>query len=61
MVQGRNRDGAPDRFGLTIITVQAAPLLAGMIGWPWTLGVLALGPAFGVWALRPLLGRNRLD
>lgn len=41
-------------FGLTIITVQAAPLLAAVVGWQWTLGVLALGPVFGVWALRPL-------
>jgi MFS family permease len=46
-------------FGLTIITVQAAPLLAGAIGWPWTLGVLALGPVFGVWALRPLFSASR--
>lgn len=46
-------------FGLTIINVQAAPLLAGAIGWPWTLGVLALGPVFGVWALRPLFGRSK--
>ena len=45
-------------FGLTIITVQAAPLLAGAIGWQWTLGVLALGPVFGIWALRPLFGRR---
>lgn len=46
-------------FGLTILTVQAAPLLAGAIGWPWTLGVLALGPVFGVWALRPLFSASR--
>ena len=46
-------------FGLTIITVQAAPLLAGAIGWPWTLGVLALGPVFGVWTLRPLFSASR--
>lgn len=45
-------------FGLTIITVQAAPLLASAVGWQWTLGVLALGPVFGVWALKPLFGRS---
>ena len=46
-------------FGLTIITVQAAPLLAEVVGWQWTLGVLALGPVFGVLALRPLFGAKR--
>ena len=46
-------------FGLTILTVQAAPLLAEIVGWQWTLGVLALGPVFGVWALRPLFGRSK--
>lgn len=41
-------------FALTAITVQAAPLAAEAIGWPWTLALLALGPVAGVAALRPV-------
>ena len=44
-------------FALTAITVQAAPLLAGAIGWPWTLALLALGPVAGVAVLRPVFRR----
>lgn len=35
-------------FLLTAFTVQGAPLVAGAIGWPGTLALLALGPAFGI-------------
>jgi MFS family permease len=35
-------------FGLTIATVQLAPLVAGALGWPLLLALLALGPAFGI-------------
>lgn len=45
-------------FALTAITVQLAPLVAGHIGWPWTLGTLALGPVVGVFALRPVFRRT---
>lgn len=44
-------------FLLTSLTVQLAPLIAGALGWPVLLALLALGPAFGLWALRPILGR----
>lgn len=44
-------------FGLTILTVQLAPLAAEALGWPLTLALMALGPAFGIAALRPVLGR----
>lgn len=44
-------------FGLTILTVQLAPLAAEALGWRATLVLMALGPAFGVAALRPLLRR----
>lgn len=44
-------------FALTAVTVQVAPLIAGAIGWPWTLALLALGPVAGVLALRPAYGR----
>lgn len=42
-------------FGLTIISVQLAPVVAGIVGWPVMMGLLALGPLFGVysmWGLR---------
>lgn len=39
-------------FALTILTVQLTPVLAAAIGWPWTLAAMALGPAFGIRALR---------
>lgn len=39
-------------FALTVATVQLTPVLAGVIGWPWTLAAMALGPAFGIRALR---------
>lgn len=45
-------------FTLTIFTVQGAPLVAGALGWPATLALMAFGPAFGVFALRPVLGRS---
>ena len=38
-------------FGLTIATVQLAPLVASAIGWPLLLASLALGPAFGIVAM----------
>lgn len=42
-------------FALTILTVQATPVVASLIGWPLLICVLAIGPAFGVaaiWSLR---------
>ena len=42
-------------FTLTIITVQSAPMLAAMIGWPLVMGGLAVGPFFGVIAMRAFL------
>ena len=38
-------------FGLTIATVQLAPLVASAFGWPVLLALLALGPAFGIAAM----------
>lgn len=43
-------------FALTMITVQATPVLAGLWGWPTVLVVMALGPVIGVWAMRALIG-----
>lgn len=42
-------------FTLTIFTVQLAPWLAGHIGWDGVIFVLALGPLFGIWAMRQCL------
>lgn len=42
-------------FALTIATVQLAPLVAAKVGWPVMMGLLALGPVFGImsmWGLR---------
>ncbi|CAN0602964.1 unnamed protein product [Ectocarpus sp. 12 AP-2014] len=42
-------------FALTMITVQATPVLAGFWGWQPVLVVMALGPVIGVWAMRALM------
>ncbi|MFV0473302.1 MAG: MFS transporter [Pikeienuella sp.] len=44
-------------FALTVATVQLTPVLAAHVGWPATLALMALGPAFGIFALGPLLRR----
>ena len=41
-------------FLLTLITVQLTPLLATHVGWPVVLAMLALGPVFGILAMRKL-------
>ena len=38
-------------FALTIVTVQFAPMIAAVSGWPLLLASLALGPAFGIAAM----------
>lgn len=35
-------------FALTVFTVQTAPVVAAVIGWPLLMASLALGPAFGI-------------
>lgn len=42
-------------FTLTFFTVQAVPLVADLLGWRMTLGLLALGPAGGILAMRRLI------
>lgn len=42
-------------FMLTALTVQVAPMIADAMGWPVVLGLLALGPVFGLWGMRPVL------
>ncbi len=46
-------------FALTTLTIQAVPAAVELLGgWRWAFAVLALGPALGIAAIRPL-ARNR--
>jgi MFS family permease len=42
-------------FLLTLITVRLVPTLVERVGWQWSFTFLALGPLFGIWAMRRLL------
>jgi MFS family permease len=42
-------------FTLTFFTVQAVPAVAGLIGWPMTLALMAIGPVAGIEAMRRLI------
>ena len=44
-------------FLITCVTIFLLPAVAGRVGWRWSMGVLAAGPAVGVWAMRAL-GRS---
>ena len=46
-------------FLLTMVTIQGLPLIAARIGWRWSFAVLALGPAFGIAAIRVLVAAKR--
>ena len=41
-------------FLLTTVTIQLVPRIAAQAGWQWAFPVLALGPAFGIVAMRSL-------
>ena len=41
-------------FLLTTITIQLVPVIVGITGWRFAFPVLALGPSFGIWAIRQL-------
>jgi MFS family permease len=45
-------------FALTTATVQLAPLVAERTGWAVLLALLAVGPALGILAMRPLVRRE---
>jgi hypothetical protein len=45
-------------FLLTCATIYLLPKVAGAIGWRWSMSVLAIGPAFGVWAMLALRRRS---
>ena len=42
-------------FLLTMVTIQAVPLLAARIGWQWAFAMLAFGPAAGIASIRALM------
>ena len=44
-------------FLLTCLTIYLLPWVAGHIGWHWSMSVLAVGPAGGVWAMLALRRR----
>jgi len=44
-------------FLLTAATIYLLPTVAGAIGWRWSMSVLAIGPAVGVWAMLALRHR----
>lgn len=46
-------------FALTALTVQVTPVFAESFGWPITLAVMVLGPAFGVVAMQRLIKLQR--
>lgn len=48
-------------FGLTILTVQGTPYLVALIGWPSTLGLMALGPLLGIYFMRKYLNLPSLN
>jgi MFS family permease len=41
-------------FLLTALTIYLLPSVAARIGWRWSMSVLAIGPALGVWAMTAL-------
>ena len=44
-------------FLLTCATIYLLPAVAARIGWRWSMSVLAIGPALGVWAMLALRRR----
>jgi MFS family permease len=46
-------------FLLTTISIQLVPPLVGMVGWQWAFPALALGPAFGILAIRRMVVLKR--
>jgi hypothetical protein len=47
-------------FLLTLVTIRAVPLIAESLTWRWAFPILALGPVFGVVAMRRLGRRPEL-
>jgi hypothetical protein len=47
-------------FLLTCATIYLLPTLAAAIGWRWSMSILAVGPALGIWAMLTLRRRTSL-
>jgi len=45
-------------FLLTCTTIYLLPVVAARIGWRWSMSVLAIGPALGIWAMLTLRRRT---
>ncbi len=45
-------------FLLTCATIYLLPTVASAIGWRWSMSVLAIGPALGIWAMLTLRRRT---
>jgi MFS family permease len=48
-------------FLLTTVSIQLVPWMVKLVGWKWAFPVLALGPAFGILAIRRLVTLKRLN
>ena len=44
-------------FLLTVATIYLVPHAARVLGWRWSMSILAVGPALGVWAMQALKRR----
>ena len=45
-------------FLLTCATIYLLPMVAARIGWRWSMSVLVIGPALGIWAMLTLRRRT---
>ncbi len=41
-------------FLLTIVSIRLIPVMVNLVSWRWAFAVLAIGPAFGIWAMGSL-------
>jgi MFS family permease len=48
-------------FLLTMVTIQAIPMVVDALEWRWAFAFLALGPAAGIWSIRRLRTVQALD
>lgn len=48
-------------FLLTMVSIQLVPPVQHLVGWRWAFAMLALGPMFGIWAIRVLARARRRE
>jgi len=48
-------------FLLTMISIQLVPPVQHLVGWRWAFAMLAVGPAFGILAIRALTRASAQD